>query len=39
MNAQQFAAWKKLAQQSAWKNFAENVKDGKHLIDMANAVE
>lgn len=39
MNAQQFGAWKKLAQQSAWKNFAENVKDGKHLIDMANAVE
>jgi len=39
MNAQQFAAWKTLAQQSAWKNFAENVKDGKHLIDMANAVE
>ncbi|MGH7072552.1 MAG: TRAP transporter substrate-binding protein DctP [Acetobacteraceae bacterium] len=39
MSAQQFAAWKSLAERSAWKNFADNVKDGKHLLDMANAVK
>jgi TRAP-type C4-dicarboxylate transport system substrate-binding protein len=39
MNATQFGDWKALAEQSAWKNFADNVKDGKHLIEMANAVK
>ncbi len=39
MNATQFGDWKALAEQSAWKNFEDNVKDGKHLIEMANAVK
>ena len=39
MNAQQFAQWKTLAQKSAWKDFEDHVKDGKHLIDMASAVD
>lgn len=39
MNAQQFAQWKALAQKSAWKNFEDHVKDGKHLIEMATAVD
>ena len=39
MNAQQFAQWKALAQKSAWKDFEEHVKDGKHLIEMATAVD
>jgi TRAP-type C4-dicarboxylate transport system substrate-binding protein len=39
MNAEQFAQWKALAQKSAWKDFEEHVKDGKHLIEMATAVD
>ena len=39
MNAQQFEVWKNLAEQSAWKSFGDSVKDGKRLIEMANAVK
>lgn len=39
MNEQQFLAWKKVAQQSAWKDFAKDVKDGQKLLDMAEAVK
>lgn len=39
MNAAEFQQWKKLAEQSAWKNFADNVKDGAHIIQMAEAVK
>lgn len=39
MDEQQFLEWKKLAQQSAWKDFAEKVKDGQKLLDMAEAVK
>lgn len=39
MTAQQFAQWKKLAETSAWKDFADKVKDGKHIIDLARAVK
>jgi TRAP-type transport system periplasmic protein len=39
MSAAQFQQWKTLAEKSAWKNFADNVKDGKHIIEMAQAVE
>ena len=39
MNAQQFAQWKALAQKSAYKDFAEHVKDGAKLIKMAEAVK
>ncbi|MGH7081087.1 MAG: TRAP transporter substrate-binding protein DctP [Acetobacteraceae bacterium] len=34
----QFLEWKKLAERSAWKDFAKQVKDGQKLIDMAQAV-
>lgn len=39
MNADQFAAWKKLADQTAYKHFAENVPGGKALLDKALAVK
>ncbi len=38
MDKQQFEEWKKLAEQSAWKDFAAQVKDGQKLLDMAQAV-
>jgi len=38
MNAQQFQEWKKLAQQTAWKDFAEHVPDGRKLLEMAQAI-
>lgn len=38
MNEQQFQEWKALAKQSAWKDFAAQVKDGQKLLDMATAV-
>ncbi|MFJ7566270.1 TRAP transporter substrate-binding protein DctP [Herminiimonas sp. NPDC097707] len=34
-----FAKWRELAKQTAWKNFAENVKNGQQLLDMAQAVK
>lgn len=39
MNEQHFMEWRKLAQQSAWKVFAKQVKDGQKLLDMAQAVK
>ncbi|HET7260565.1 MAG TPA: TRAP transporter substrate-binding protein DctP [Casimicrobiaceae bacterium] len=39
MNEQQFDQWKSLAEKSAWKSFADSMKDGAHLIEMANAVK
>ncbi|MGH7211007.1 MAG: hypothetical protein ACREF1_06045, partial [Acetobacteraceae bacterium] len=39
MNQQQFLEWKQLAKQSAWKYFADHVKDGQRLLDMAEAVK
>jgi TRAP-type C4-dicarboxylate transport system substrate-binding protein len=39
MNEQQFNEWKKLAEKSAWKDFAAKVKDGKKLLEMAQAVK
>ncbi len=39
MNEQQFLEWKKVAQQSAWTDFAKQVKDGQKLLDMAEAVK
>ncbi len=38
MDQAQFQQWKQLAEGSAWKDFAEQVKDGHKLIDMAQAV-
>ena len=39
MSDAQFLEWKKVAQQSAWKDFAKQVKDGQKLLDMAEAVD
>lgn len=38
MDKAQFEEWKKLAQTSAWKEFAQQVTDGQKLINMATAV-
>ncbi|HET7850310.1 MAG TPA: TRAP transporter substrate-binding protein DctP [Pseudolabrys sp.] len=38
MNENEFQQWKALAKKSAWKDFASHVKDGQHLLDMADAV-
>lgn len=39
MNAEQAAAWKAIAQETSYKNFAENVPGGKELIEKALSVE
>ncbi|HCU53291.1 MAG TPA: ABC transporter substrate-binding protein [Gammaproteobacteria bacterium] len=39
MDDKQFAAWKKLADQTSYKNFAEKVPGGKQLLDKALAVK
>jgi TRAP-type C4-dicarboxylate transport system substrate-binding protein len=39
MNEQQFNQWKALAEKSAYKKFAADVKDGAKLIKMAEAVK
>ncbi|HZD54687.1 MAG TPA: TRAP transporter substrate-binding protein DctP [Candidatus Aquicultoraceae bacterium] len=39
MDAATFAKWRKLAKESAWKEYAEKVPDGKRLMDLAEAVE
>lgn len=39
MNAEQFAAWKKLADQTAYKNFSEKVPGGKELLAKALSVK
>lgn len=39
MNADQAAAWRQIAQNTSYKNFAENVPGGKELIEKALAVE
>ena len=39
MNQQQFEQWRKVAEASAYKDFAERVKNGQELLNMALAVE
>jgi TRAP-type C4-dicarboxylate transport system substrate-binding protein len=39
MDEKTFNMWRKLAHESAWKNFEKSVKDGKKLMDMAQAVK
>ncbi len=39
MDAEQAAAWIKIAKETSYKNFAEKVPGGKELIEMALAVE
>lgn len=34
-----FDKWREIAKASAWKDFADNVKNGKQLLDMAQAVK
>lgn len=39
MDDETFEKWRELAKQSSWKEFAENVKNGQKMLDMATAVE
>lgn len=39
MSASDFAAWRAIAQDTSYKAFVEEVKDGQALLDMALAVE
>jgi len=39
MDEATFAKWRKVAEQSAWKDFATHVEDGKRLMDMAISVK
>jgi TRAP-type transport system periplasmic protein len=34
-----FAKWRAIAQQTAWEDFAKNVKDGKRWLELATAVK
>jgi len=38
MNEKTFLMWRDLAKKSAWKKFEDSVKDGKKLMEMAQAV-
>jgi TRAP-type C4-dicarboxylate transport system substrate-binding protein len=38
MDEKTFLMWRDLAKKSAWKNFEDNVKNGKKLMEMAEAV-
>lgn len=39
MDDEAFAKWRELAKKSSWKDFAEEVKNGQQLLDMATAVK
>jgi hypothetical protein len=39
MSAEDFEAWRTLAQETSYKAFVEEVPDGQALLDMALAVE
>lgn len=39
MDEKTFAQWRKLAQSTSWKTFEEKTKDGKKLMEMAQAVK
>jgi DnaJ-domain-containing protein 1 len=39
MDEAAFAKWRKLAKDSAWKNFEGSVKNGKQLMEMAESVK
>lgn len=39
MNEEAFKAWRKVSKESAWKSFENSVKNGKKLMEMAEAVE
>lgn len=39
MNADQYQAWKAIAEKTSYKNFAEKVKGGRELLDLALSVK
>lgn len=39
MDEAMFAKWRKIAKASAWKEYAEKVKDGQRLMDLAESVQ
>ena len=39
MDEKAFMAWRGVAEQTAFKDFAENIKDGRVLLDMALSVK
>ena len=39
MTPEQAAMWRKIADESSYKAFAENVEGGKELLDMALSVD
>ena len=39
MSPEQYEAWKKIADKTSYKNFIDNVKGGKELLDMALSVK
>jgi len=39
MTAKQAAMWRKIADKTSYKDFAEKVKGGRELLDMALSVE
>jgi TRAP-type C4-dicarboxylate transport system substrate-binding protein len=39
MDEAMFVKWRKIAKASAWKEYAEKVKDGQRLMDMAESVK
>ncbi|MGA7104362.1 MAG: TRAP transporter substrate-binding protein DctP [Candidatus Deferrimicrobiaceae bacterium] len=39
MDEAMFTKWRKLAKESAWKDYADHVPDGKRLIDLAESVK
>lgn len=39
MDEEQFKAWREIAQESSYKNFVKNVKNGQELLDLALSVE
>jgi len=39
MDEAMFAKWRKIAKASAWKEYAEKVKDGQRLMDLAESVK
>lgn len=39
MDAKTFAKWKAIAQKTAWKDYEDNVPNGKKLMEMAGAVK
>jgi len=39
MDDKAFAAWRAIAEQTSFKDFAENIKGGRELLDMALSVK